>query len=190
MIHIGILAGALFLIASSCSSPSRFYQSPHNQAAAILHKNDQAFAKKGLYEFMTVMPPQPLIGSFKKHYITKTHLLSDVDEARVFFCAFLEALVDPLNQEKSLRPYLQNYPMSFEDVDLQIVFVDDEDRPRLAPHFCSLRKVGETIYYEHYDPVTKRSVASAIERADRACRIYSAHKMTGKKADSIGVQIE
>lgn len=163
------LSFVLFCV-SSCAAR----QSHTGRAAMLMQKNDRILAVNGFYEFMTVIPPQPLIGSFKKHYITKKHRYSNVDEARQFFCAFLDSVLTPLNQEKLLRPYLQNYPMTFQDIDLQVVFVDQEDRPCLPPHFCSIRKVDDLIYYEHYDPKIKKSVAFAIERADRAFRIYNA----------------
>lgn len=141
-------------------------------AYLLMQKNDKALARDGVFEFMTVHAQGPLIGNFKKHYITKQYHLSDVNEARGFFCCFVDSVVEPLNREKSIRPYLQSFPMTFRNFDLQIVFVDEEDAPLLPPNFCSIRKVGDKIYYEHYDPSIQKSVAFCIEQADRAFRIY------------------
>ena len=144
-----------------------------------MQRNDREFAYSGIVEFMTVMPTQALIGDFKKHYITKQYRLKDVDGARIFFCSFMEAILRPLNEDRSIRPFLKSYPMTFRDMDLQIVFVDEDEAPLLEPYFCSIRKVGDKIYYEHYDTSIQKSVAYSIEFADRAFRIAAAERKKG-----------
>ena len=136
-----------------------------------MKKSDSELAKEGIFEFMTVVPSSPLIGDFRKHYITKQYKFTEVDPARRFFCSLFDDVLAPLNREKLLRPYFCNYPLTFQDMDLQIVFVDENNKPLLEPYFCSIRKVGENIVAEQYDSEIQKSVAIVIERADRALRI-------------------
>jgi len=163
----------IVFIPLSCvrNTADTFYQ---KKADLLLQKYDRKAAKQGIYEYREKEMGTPFIGSFKKYYITKQYSFSTMPEARAFFCSFFNELLVPFNENKELRPYLQNYPLSYEDLDLQIVFIDEKGKPLTYPDFWSVRKAGEYLYYEHFDPKINKSVAFDVEPVDRAFRIHQA----------------
>ena len=172
----------LFLFLSGCAHQQEnvaYYQGVKGvkqEAKKITDAHDNYVATLGFYPFLPEERVGPEIGKVSRHFITKNHRIESVDAARDFFCAFLERYLACFNQRRSLRPYLTCYPLTFETVDLQIVFVDENDKPVMPPSFWSIRKVDQTLFYEIFDKKINKSVAFQTESAARAMRIYRAKK--------------
>lgn len=168
---------AIILSLWLCSCSNYSSEAYHQQSAdRIVRQYDKKIAKLGIYEYRSAEKGTPFIGNFKKYYITKKYGFCQIGEARSFFCSFMDSFLTPFNENIGLRPYLQNYPFSYRDIDMQIVFVDEKSKPLAYPQFWSVRKVGEYLYYEHFNPKINKSVAFEVEPIDRAFRIYRMKK--------------
>ena len=166
----------ILLVLGSCTHkwpPDSKY--PHvNKAREIVASTNKNFAKKGIYEYRKVYSYDSEIGEFDHYYIATKYCITDIDEARTFFHTFLEEFLEPLNNDERLRPYLKNYPLTWENVDVDIIFVNEKEELFSVPYFSHIGKQGPAIVYELYDPETKEArVFLAEDLIDQTFYTYS-----------------
>lgn len=79
----------------------------------------------------------------------------DVKEARTVYVDIIEAIVNQLNQNKELRPYLRDYPTTDAPLELSISFVDKKIHyPPKGYIYNVFKNKNDIVFYKHYD-VTK-----------------------------------
>jgi len=79
-----------------------------------------------------------------------------VDEARVLYVEMMEDFLYRMNQDVKIRPYLHNYPFTFENVKLRIGF-EDAQRQILGDGHVALMYIGKNneLSFRGYNPETE-----------------------------------
>lgn len=156
----------LLLVTSLCVSC--VHRTTHSyahleQAEVIVKNNDANLAQNGFYELARRYQYRTLIGGIEKSYGTRQHTFTINAEARSFFCTFMDQYLRPLNEEQSLRSYLEHYPLTCKDMNLSIAFFDEKGNPLTRPYIGAIRNIKDTLYYEYYDAQTGKYTAFASE---------------------------
>jgi hypothetical protein len=152
---------------AACAHRTSSYS--HLEQAEIITKNTNAsLTQNGFYEISTRHQYRTLIGGIEKSYGTRQHRFTTNPEVRNFFCDFMKEYLKPLNEDQSLKPYLEHYPLTWKDMNLSIVFFDEAGRPLTKPYIGAIRNVKDSLYYEYCDPVTGKYSAYATEEMELA----------------------
>jgi len=76
----------------------------------------------------------------------------DICEARKLYVETLWRLLDKINNDKIIRPYLNQYPAKWENVHLGIVF--DYNKKLIEKKVALMTNVNNVLYFFIYDPKT------------------------------------
>jgi len=97
-------------------------------------------------------------GSMMDNEISKISLYFEgnnhlkVNEARSLYVTLSEMLLNNINQDKVVRPYLHDYPFTIENFDLRLSFYDKQGRRVSEENVCLIFYVKKKIYYCAYNP--------------------------------------
>mgnify|MGYP007027865603 CR=1 FL=1 len=103
------------------------------------------------------------------HYISYDRL--SVEEARKLYINLANGLLEKYNADEKIRPYLHNFPFSYNNLDIMIAFEDKLSRRRLDDGSVALIFVAkDNLFYDGYDSTTdklytlyKEPYAKAVE---------------------------
>ncbi len=75
-----------------------------------------------------------------------------IEESRKIYIELLEAMVNQLNKNKELRPYLREYPTTYAPIQLTINFVAKETRypPKEYVHFV-FKNQADILFFNNYE---------------------------------------
>lgn len=85
------------------------------------------------------------------HYVSDKRL--NIQETRILFTDIVEGLLEKINADKKLRPFLHNYPFTIENLDISISFADASAQ-WISENFVALafNNSQNKIVYEAYTP--------------------------------------
>lgn len=176
---------AITALLASCGPPKPYpSEHPHvNRAHAINYQTDLELQRMGFYQNITSQQYQNKIRIFTRYYETNSIQFKDIDEARRFFCKFIDDFLAPLNNDTKLRPFLENYPLTWKNFDVSICFYGtDGDIPH-PPYIHQMRNSLEDFICEDYDAVTGKFILIHKEPMSTAYEIYK--KEQNEKQDKI-----
>jgi hypothetical protein len=75
----------------------------------------------------------------------------DVSEARRLYVELVEGLLNQVNQDKFIRPFLHDYPATCTNTRLHLSFVNEYNRPVSEKHIAFVFLVNNIVYYNYYD---------------------------------------
>ena len=81
---------------------------------------------------------------------------------------------DPLNNDEILRSYLKNYPLTWKNIDVDIIFVNEKEELFSVPYFSHIGKSGIAVVYDFYNPETKEAtvfLGETMEETYNACNV-------------------
>jgi hypothetical protein len=87
------------------------------------------------------------VNSFSFHFVSNE--MMDVDQARRFYLSVLDRLLEMINTDEELRPYLKHYPFTRNDIKLDISFFVNwiiGNRPP-QPYITYISKSDRFIYF-------------------------------------------
>jgi hypothetical protein len=189
-IAMRVAASILFVILSlsGCSGQHNGANADYFYSLQNLEKQiDRNFEKQGIYLDSTVERQSSDIRYIRRNYATKVHRLTNVDEARMFYCKFFHDFATTLNSTRGLRPYLHNYPITVKELQLSIAFADDNGELLQYPFIAIIKIEGDTLLYGSYDPLKKCFRLMHEETFSRAYNIYL-QKVSGLTIEDILVQ--
>jgi hypothetical protein len=148
---------SIFLIIMFVASCISFHKYS-NPGAKIVHeiqiKNNKKLAKAGIYQCSSGgYGVGPLVTNGM--YITNRYRFTSIDEARAFFCAFVDEYMQPFKDEPRIRPYLHNFPLKEENFEFFISFVDETGEQLQRPYIETIMNRDNKIYYSTFDPLAK-----------------------------------
>ena len=147
----------------------------------IVHENDQVLKKEGFTPVYFSGSYHNTIRHISKGYLTEEHQFATLPTARFFIVEQVEAFVKPLNEEKSIRIYLQDYPFSAKNISLQFHFLDKTSKPLLYPNFAQINCMQGQVTYYYWDEVTNNPCLAFSERYDQALNSYNKSKLINWK---------
>lgn len=151
---------------------------PHVRAA---HKVMDSFTKKMKKEGLYL---QGSGGAMMRdiQYITLGYEIVQkmtVEEARMLFISKAEALLDQINSDENIRPYLHDYPFTSKNIFFKITFCKPNgefvDPP--YPTYVVLFNHKDQIVYNIYDHQTERLETLYEESYQDALKIYHENMM-------------
>jgi hypothetical protein len=101
----------------------------------------------------------------------------DVNQARRLIVNGIESLLERVNNDPKIRPYLHDYPFTVENLRYGISFRDSNIRSLNPPYIAFVFTCNKDLHYKKNDPVTNQYVddyeesyeeALAIVRGERA----------------------
>ena len=126
----------------------------------------------------------PTIQNIDMGYQTTDYKFKSVDEARSFFVPICEEYLKPFNAEKSIRPYLINYPVDMSILNLSITFMDGPNFSYMAPWIASVHASNGRITYFVHTPDKTYSTVLFREPYEEALTIVS---QESKHSHAVGV---
>ncbi len=139
----------VIILLLSCFSCLDIDMAPHERALyRIVNKQDSKFRKKGFIPIGRGGRFYPIVDTIYMAYITTKYRFKTIDEVRSFFVPLFEEYLQPLNDEASIRPYLQNYPLDARHLELAIRFAEADDSHVQLPWISnvSTTKYGDIVY--------------------------------------------
>jgi hypothetical protein len=98
------------------------------------------------------------------------------EEARTFFFEHYTKYANAYNDEKQLRPFLSEFPVTNKMLKISFVFLDKKTRqPIPKPFIGRIGNVGSQFYCWKWDPQNKYFVTTHSEQFERALRIYQSN---------------
>jgi hypothetical protein len=95
------------------------------------------------------------------------------EQSRILVISCVNDILDLINNDPKIRPYLENYPCTARNIELMFSFVDQNCK-HVGPPFIALIFTEEAvIYYRCYDPVQDSFCDSKAETWDEAVRLCS-----------------
>lgn len=171
----------IVLIFSSCHSSWYFRpeRPDDDMITALENQNHRYFASQGL---MLCMYGGSDIGPLREiaaGYRTKRYQFATIEEARRFFCPFVERFIKPFNENKEVRPYLRHYPMIAENFNLEVSFADSKNQSLVIPYICTIMLIRGEIRYFTDDPkqiLSKQFIRLHSETFEEAQKILEMEK--------------
>lgn len=77
----------------------------------------------------------------------------DIEQSRLIYVKNVQALLHLINSDEKVRPYLNNYPFTIENVDFTIIFCGLDDFFALPPYIAHVSSYGKNgiIHYSEYN---------------------------------------
>jgi hypothetical protein len=95
----------------------------------------------------------------------------DIPEARRLYIEVVEGLLDRVNQDKFIRPFLHDYPSTSKNTWLQLGFVDRYNKPVKEDLIAFVSCVNDTVYYRIFNHNTRLFEEVHDEPYEEALRI-------------------
>ncbi|MBS0634916.1 MAG: hypothetical protein JSR37_05600 [Verrucomicrobia bacterium] len=121
----------------------------------IRHANNERLEHEGFYTINAGYSYPSTICTIKGSYGTKNHRFSTLKEAHDFFHHFVKEYLKPFNDDQYIRPYLHNYPLTADNLELTILFLDSDGGIMPRPSIASIRLIKGNVYYDIYDRSSK-----------------------------------
>lgn len=93
---------------------------------------------------------------FTLHYVSRDRV--DILEARKMFVNNVEALLQLINTNEQIRPYLCNYPFTVKNLEFSIAFEDEFIHMREPPFLAYVSLINKKIFYSYYDQNSGRFI--------------------------------
>lgn len=119
-------------------------------AKRITDRNMYELEKMGFIEVSTVGPGCCTISLIEACVRSDQYKLQSVDEARSFIVKIIHKFIESYNNEKQIRMYLQNYPLTAKNFQLSFMFYDPITKDFLKPPFIASIMLynGKLRYFE------------------------------------------
>ena len=162
----------LILTLCACSKPMPQVDVAEN----FIHK----FANEADKEYNLFLFGQG--GAFRDG-ISKFHLcfisqqVLDVDQARRFYLKLMDRILELINDDETLRPYMTNYPFTHHNLDLSILFYENDILGIEVPYpaVAYVSSFDDFICYAAYNPV-KDSLEDLNQETIRRARGIVEHQ--------------
>ncbi len=139
----------LFLL-SSCST--RHMDKDYiKKTEAVRAANNKRLAMEGFYVLNDGYSYPSTICAIKGSYVTKNLRFSTIEQADAFFQQFVPHYLEPFNEERSIRPYLQNFPLNAQNVELALLFLDPDGSHLEPPYIAAIHLLNGRVYYDIYN---------------------------------------
>jgi hypothetical protein len=122
---------------------------------AIRKENNFNFASRGLIHQERGDAYNKAESKIREFYQTRKYRFETIDSAREFFHKLFHDYAQPFNQDARLKPYVQNFPLTSRDIELEITFTDQTLKPLTAPAIARINNVDGVVFYYTYDPQSK-----------------------------------
>jgi hypothetical protein len=144
----------------------------------IVAQNDKRIRSQGFDLYLTGGSYRNTIRRVAQGYISKTLQFSSVDQARPFIVKQIQTFVEPFNEEKRIRMYLQNFPFTAKNIELYFCFEDAEKipKPRLPPLLAKVSCIEGEIRYSIWNEKTDNLQTVHSESYEEACNICAKTK--------------
>jgi len=109
------------------------------------------------------------IHKFNLTFVTYQNL--NVNQARILFINSTQKLLDRVNVNRQIRPYLNNYPFNAKNLDFTIMFEDIRGNFVNPPHIAFVSLTDGKIRYNINDPITDEFNKIHSETYEEALRI-------------------
>lgn len=165
--------GALLLVLLCSCGPRGYYDCDETQAIfKIIQKSNRKLARLGLYQVMNGGGGQPLVTYISEGYRTNRYLFTSVDEARPFFCGIIKEFLESLNADTSIAPLMQNFPLTYDNIQIWINFRDEQWNFYQSPVVSTVYLLRGRIFYVAYDENEKmiKLHNETPEEAFKLCR--------------------
>lgn len=142
------------LIMSSYIDSERLFNTTLSEAVEAL---DPLFSKYT----MEVSGGGGYIGYDIGHIALSVHVYKHVkvDESRRIYVEILDAIVQRINKNKKLRPYLREYPMTYDLIKLSLSFMDKKTYyPAQEYVYYLYKQPNDVLFFRGYDVVTNKFV--------------------------------
>ena len=167
------LCGVIMVFLLSCthnrSSPE--YDITNN----IIYRNQKRLYGEGFYLTGTGGCYYPSIRYISDDYATINYQLSSIDEARRLFCTIFEMYEVPLNYERRIRPYLHNFPLTDDNIQIYLSFLNRDGSDQIAPFIESVHTSQGTLIFDSRDKNGKLVILHK-EPFETAYAIYKKEK--------------
>ncbi len=107
-------------------------------------------------------------------YHIKRH--ATVEEARELFIKYSQKLLQRINEDEKMRPFLNQYPFTEKDIRFRLSFVQKNNRPFTDGSVAHVSLVRENIYYDRYDGEKKRFIEILKEPYQDALQHVQCHE--------------
>ncbi len=146
----------------------------------VVNHQDNKFRKKGFTRSAYGGRWYSTIHEISLEYTTTQYRFQTIDEIRKFFIPLVEEYLQPLNEERSIRPYLSNFPFDTNNLELGITFYD-LDRMRLQiPWICYVSSIEGKIVYFGLHPGKQTTTLLYSETFEEAKRILAEQNIKGE----------
>ncbi|MFZ4098801.1 MAG: hypothetical protein ACOYKZ_00535 [Chlamydiia bacterium] len=172
-----IIVGACLLwIVGATGMAERVREAPHcNEADRVMTE----FAAKALESGLVLTGFGGQMGhevqSFALNFSTQS--VVDIQKARALYIQVMERFVQWVNQDRKIRPYLSEFPISSRNVELMLSFKDSQGRLHRDGNICLMFNLPERdrIIYNRME--RDKMVKAEEEPMDRALAIQMARAM-------------
>lgn len=72
---------------------------------------------------------------------------TNIENARIFYINLVQDLLKKINEDKLLRIYLRNYPFNFENIDISISFINENDQWENSNNVCCLKLIRNNLFF-------------------------------------------
>lgn len=120
----------------------------------IRHRTHKRLEREGFYTLNDGFSYPSTICCIRGCYVTKKYLFGTLEQADAFFHSFIEQYLEPFNDNKMIRPYLENYPLDASNLEIVLLFIDDNGSIVPAPYIATIRLIHGDVYYDVYDRST------------------------------------
>lgn len=167
----------LCMLAYSCSSPSQSLTGPGEMRQdfaitdQIKYKINCQLSKEGFQTWGTGGAYYPTIRLVSDSYATDKYRYTSINDVRLLICRVVEMYLTDLNNEKRIRPFLYNFPLTAKNIELSFNFFDKYPDELSAPYIASVHcSNGLLTYYSNNE--MGKSVAVLKESFEQAYEIY------------------
>lgn len=160
------MKGCFLMVLLSIFFPSCFpgrHKDHADLAYAIVGKNSSEVKKK--YGFHTFGSGGCMRNGVQSVFISYScECQVNVDQGRKLFVDIAEELIRKFNEDEEIRPFLGNYPFTFDNIELGLVFRYNEGGFIQGGYIASIKIVNGVICYSIYDPTKEGNPLRTVHR--------------------------
>jgi len=93
---------------------------------------------------------------------------ASIEEARELGVSVVEPLLQKINEEEKLRPYLREYPFNCNGIHIAITFFQNNNRYETNGSITNISVANNKVYYEIYNYETEKFETLLVEPYDKA----------------------
>lgn len=98
---------------------------------------------------------------------------ASINKARELELFCINKLLRIVNNSKKLRPYLSDYPFTYKNIDISIVFLDQSGDYHQDGEVSHVFRAKNKVFYYKKDPKTRKQVSSFEETFEEALEIIN-----------------
>lgn len=157
----GLFLLVIIIIATGCQSRSRRSMDDLLNSYSKEMRNEE-----GLYLIGSIEEKGKKIRGLSLYYFTDQK--PSIDNARIILLRSLLILLEKINNDKNLQPYLSSYPFTEKQIDFSILFRTSKGVRPQKPYVAQVSLQDGQIVYDSYNPQTKSLEVIHIESYDVA----------------------